>query len=188
MSVLTLWLRPENGCENGEGEKEGGAARRRLLGGCKLQPTGDWACALFNPPPPTDYCVRRAAAAQYCGSQPLFQVRNLAAPRAGAACAGLQRARTGRQAPGHLLKILHGPWVTCPAPCLVHIAACRCACPISQAPPALRALCRGWIQRACAGRQAPVHPRDTSPGPWAESHVSHLCCLGRLRAAPSLYA
>jgi len=86
-------------------------------------------------------------------------------PQSGAACAGLQRAHTGRQAPGHLGEIPHRPWVLCPALCLVHIAACRCACPLPQAPPALRALCRGWIQRACTGQQAPVDPRDTSLGP-----------------------
>jgi len=145
--------------------KEGGAARRRLLSGCRQHPTGDWAYALFSPPQPTDRCVKRAAAAHYFGSQPLFQVRNLASPRAGAACAGFQRARTGRQAPGHLHEISHRSCVMCSASCLVHTAACRCACPLPQAPPALRALCRGWIQRACTGQQAPVDTRDTSLGP-----------------------
>ena len=57
--------------------------QRRGLSGCRQQPTGDWASALFPPPQPTDCCVKRAAAAHYCGSQPLFQVRNLASPRAG---------------------------------------------------------------------------------------------------------
>jgi len=56
-------------------------------------------------------------------------------PERGGLCR--ERARTGRQAPRHLSEISHRPWVLCPAPCLVHIAACRCACPLPQAPPAL---------------------------------------------------
>jgi len=112
----------------------------------------------------TDCCVKRAAAAHLRLPAPLSGAKS-SFPQSRAACAGLQRAHTGRQAPGHLGEILHRPWVLCPAPCLVHIAACRCACPLPQAPPALRALCRGWIQRACTGQQAPVDPRDSSLAP-----------------------
>jgi len=72
------------------------------------------------------------------------------------------------------VEISHGSCVKFPAPCLVHIAACGCACPVSQAPPALRALCRGWIQRACTGWQAPVQPPDISLGYWVASPVSRF--------------
>ena len=77
-------------------------------------------------------------------------------------------------------EISHRPRVMCPTPCLVHIAAC---CPISQALPSLRALCIGWIQRACAGRQAPVHLCDTSPRPGWSPLCCAFCCLGHLTVA-----
>ena len=76
-------LKPGSSSKLLPSRKEGGAARRRLLSGCRQQQTGDWACAFFPLPQPTDCCVKRAAAAHYCGSQSLFQVRNLSSPRAG---------------------------------------------------------------------------------------------------------
>jgi len=81
--------------ENLNQVEEGGAARRRLLSGCRQQPTGDRACALFHPSQLTDCCVKRAAAAHYCGSQPLFQVRNLASPRAGRPAQGSRFGHAG---------------------------------------------------------------------------------------------
>ena len=51
-------------------DKSRRSARRRLLGGCKLQTTSDWACALFKSPTPTDDCVERDATAHYCDWQP----------------------------------------------------------------------------------------------------------------------
>jgi len=117
----------------------------------------------------TDCCIKQAAAAHYCDSQTLFQVRNQFPPERG----GLHRvqAYTHREA-GHLGEISHRSWVMCSALCLVYVAACRCACPRPQAPLALRAVCRGCIRRACSGQQTPVDLRDISLGPWAVSPVS----------------
>jgi hypothetical protein len=41
---------------------------------------------------------------------------------------GLQRERTGRQAPEHPVTTSHRPQARSTAPHLVHLAACRCAC------------------------------------------------------------
>ena len=114
----------------------------------RLQAATDWrlGLCLISPIIPADGLLcqagrRRALLwlpAPLSGAESSF-------PQNRAACAGLQRANTGRLAAGHLGEISHRPWVLCPAPCLVHIAACRCACPLPQGPPVLRALCRGWI-------------------------------------------
>ena len=101
----------------------------------------------------------------------------------------MQRARTGRRAPGHLGEITLRPWVMFLrlVLCIFKMkASCMCACPIPQAPPALPSLCRSCFQQACAGQHAPVYPRDVSPGPWAPPpHCLTTCCLGRVMAAPS---
>jgi len=68
-----------------------------VLSGCRQQSTGGWACAVSPSPQPTDCWVKRPAAAHYCGFPPLFQVRNLASPRAGRPAQGCSmRAQGGR--------------------------------------------------------------------------------------------
>ena len=91
----------------------------------------------------------------------------------------MQRARTGRRAPGHLREITLRPWVMFPRLvwCILK-ASCMCACPIPQAPPALPSLCRGWFQQACVGQHAPVYPREISPGPWAPPLMTHYVLSG----------
>ena len=144
--------------------KEGGAARRRLLSGCRQQPTGDWTCVLFPTPQPTDCCVKWAAAAHYCGSQPLSQVRNLASLRAGRPAQGCSMHTQGGRHQGTWLKSHIDPG--CRVPRLVWCILRRVGAPGPFH--RLRQHCEhfaGWIQRACTGQQAPVDPRDTSLGP-----------------------
>jgi len=65
-----------------------------------------WVCPLFAPPQSTDCCVKRAAAAHYCGSQPLFQVRNLVSPRVGRPAQGCSVHTQGGRHQGTWVKYL----------------------------------------------------------------------------------
>jgi len=160
----------------------------RLLSGCRQQPTGDWACASFNPPQLTDRCVKRAAAAHYCGSQPLFQVRNLASPRAGRPVLGCSVHTQGGRHQGTWVKSHIDPG--CCVPCLVWCILWRVGAP---APfHRLREHCghfaaAGFSERARGSRQQWIR-MTPHPDPKRRPLCLPFCCLCPLRAAPSLSA
>jgi len=158
------------------------------MSGGRQQPTGDWACAVFPLPQPTNCCVKWAAAAHYCSSQPLFQVRNLASPRAGRPAQGCSMHTQGGRHQGTWVKSHIDPG--CSVPRLVWCILRRVGAP---APfHRLRQHCEhfaaaGFSERARGNRHQWISLTPHSD-PEQRPLCLPFCCLCRLRAASSLYA
>jgi len=156
------------------------------LSGCRQQPTGDWACVLFSPTQPTDCCVKWAAAAHYCDSQPLFQVRNLDSPRVWRSAQGCSVHTQGGR---HQVT-----WVKshidsgCCVPRLVWCILRRVGAPGPFH--SLRQRCEhfaatGFSERAQGSRHQWIRMTPHSD-PERRPLCLPFCCLCRLRATPSL--